>query len=115
MKLLVASVANLLFLSEFGNAYAGPYDGEWTGSATATNRGRCKPANVTLTVDGKDAIGQARFDLGGRDIRGTVAADGTFGASIGFQYLTGKFTQDKFEGTFNSFDCAWNIVLKRTK
>lgn len=44
--LYVASVAHLLFLSQFGDACAaGAYDGEWNGSATVTT-GRCKPAIV---------------------------------------------------------------------
>ncbi len=29
--------------------------------------------------------------------------DGTFGATIGFQHLTGKFIEDEFEGTFKKF------------
>jgi hypothetical protein len=41
--LLVASIANMLFSSNIGNVYAaGPYDGEWNGSATAVKNGRCK-------------------------------------------------------------------------
>jgi len=48
--LYVASVTSLLFFSPIGDACAaGPYDGQWNGSATAES-GRCKPAVVTLTV-----------------------------------------------------------------
>ena len=41
---------------------AGPYDGEWTGSAKGTGDGRCKPADVTLTVLGKVVTGRAKFE-----------------------------------------------------
>jgi hypothetical protein len=113
--LYVASVAHLLFLSQFGDACAaGAYDGEWNGSATVTT-GRCKPAIVALTIDGQVVIGQAMFNLEALSIHGTVSEDGAFGATIGFNHLTGKFIQDMFEGTFNEFNCAWKIVLKRTK
>jgi hypothetical protein len=110
----VASVASLLLLSPFGDACAGPYDGQWDRSATVTT-GRCKPAAVTLTVLGTVVVGQARFELDTRDIRGTVTADGAFGATIGFQHLTGTFIRDMFEETFESYDCIWKMVLKRTK
>ena len=113
--LTVASVTHMLFLSQFSYAYAaGPYDGDWTGSATSTG-GRCKPALVTLTVEVKVVIGQARFERDAPNINGTVLEDGTFGATIGFQPLTGKFTRDEFEATFRSFDCVWKMLLKRTK
>jgi hypothetical protein len=113
--LIVASVAHMPFLSQFSDAYAaGPYDGEWTGSATSTG-GRCKSAIVTLTVEGKVVIGQAKFERDAPKINGTVLEDGTFGATIGFQPLTGKFTQDEIKGTFKRFDCVWKMLLKRTK
>jgi hypothetical protein len=70
---------------------------------------------LRLTVLGRVVTGQARFELGAPNINGTVREDGTFGATIGFQPLTGKFTQGEFEGTFNSFDCAWKMLLKRAK
>jgi hypothetical protein len=71
----------MLFLSQFSDACAaGPYDGEWTGSATATD-GRCKPAIVTLTVLGRAVTGQARFVSDTPNINGTVREDGTFGAT----------------------------------
>jgi hypothetical protein len=113
--LTIASIAHMLFLSQFSDAYAGgPYDGEWTGSATSTG-GRCKPASVTLTVEGKVVTGQARFERDAPNINGTVWEDGRFGATIGWQPFTGKFIQDEFEGTFKSFDCVWKTSLKRTK
>ena len=93
---------------QFGNAYAaGAYDGEWTGSATSTG-GRCKPASVTLTIEGKVVTGQARFDLEAPNINGTFREDGTFGATIGWQPLAGKLSQDEFEGTFEFRLCLEN-------
>jgi hypothetical protein len=113
--LIVVSAAHLLFSLQLGDAHAaGPYDGEWIGSAVSAG-GRCKPASVTLTIVGKVVIGQARFELDASNINGTVWEDGTFGATIGWRPLTGKFIQDIFDGTFNSFDCVWKMVLKRTK
>jgi|SRR5215475_3345087 len=112
-RLLVASVAHILLLAQFGDACAaGPFDGEWGGSATSTV-GRCKPAMVTLTIQGRDVTGQARFGVDTMNINGTVREDGTFGATIGWQPLTGKFSEDGFEGTFKSGDCEWKMNLQR--
>jgi hypothetical protein len=113
--LRIALVAPLLLVSQPGNGRAeGAYDGEWTGSAAAAGA-RCRPALVTLTVAGKVVTGEARFEPGPQSIHGTVREDGVFGATIGFQHLVGKFIDDAFEGTFNSFNCAWKMILKRTK
>src|SRR3981189_932840 len=76
---------------------AGPYDGEWKGSATGRG-GRCKPAIMLLTVEGKVVTGQARFDGDVANISGTVLEDGGVGATIGFRHLTGSFPNDMFEG-----------------
>jgi hypothetical protein len=105
-----------LLLSHLGNSYAAdPYDGEWTGSATAARNGRCKNANVTLTVSGNLVLGQAKFDVDARNINGTVHPDGVFGGTIGFQHLTGKFIDDRFEGSFRSGECAWTLILRRMR
>jgi hypothetical protein len=114
-RLLVASIAHMLLLADFGGAdAAGPFDGEWTGSARSTV-GRCKPAIVTLTVQGWAVTGQARFEIDAPNINGTVRQDGSFGATIGWQPVTGNFIQDRFEGTFRSGDCVWTMLLHRTK
>jgi hypothetical protein len=68
-----------------------------------------------LTVEGKVVIGQARFERDAPRINGTVLEDGVFGATLGFQHFTGKFIPDEFEGSFKSSDCAWKILLKRSK
>ena len=111
-RLLVITAACALLLSQFISAYAGgPYDGEWTGTATPS-RGRCRPANVTLTVIGKVVTGEIRLDRE-TDIRGTVWEDGSFGATIGFNQLTGQFDRNAFEGSFEASDCTWKMLLKR--
>ena len=118
---LIAAIAKVLLLSSFCNASAAdPYDGQWNGSATAAQDSRCKAANVKaanviVTVLGQEAIGEAKFGADARNISGTVRPDGTFGGTIGFQHLVGKFSEDKFEGTFQSFNCAWTLILKRSR
>ena len=112
---LFALATSMLFLLQPGDASAGGlYDGEWTGSATSNTR-RCKSATVTLTVQGNVVTGQAKFEVDTPNINGTVLEDGTFGATIGFQRLTGKFSRDKFEGTFKSSYCEWIMLLRHTK
>jgi hypothetical protein len=112
---IVATAAFLLFLPQFNNAdAAGLYDGEWTGTATSTGE-RCKRAVVKLTVEGQIVLGQATFERDAPHINGTVAEDGTFGATIGFQPFRGRFTRNEFEGTFKSFDCEWKAFLRRTR
>jgi hypothetical protein len=112
---IVFAAVLLLFLALFNRVgAAGPYDGEWTGTATSTNA-RCKRAVITFTVKGRDVSGQASFERDAHMINGTVVADGAVGATIGFQPLWGQITGDEFEGTFKSLDCEWKALLKRTK
>jgi len=107
----IAATAHLLFVSQFSDAYtADPYDGEWTGSAKGTSDGHCKPADVTLTVHGKVVTGQAKFETDGANIYGTVREDGTFGATIGFRPLEGKFVHDEGECMeYSSKTCEINV------
>ena len=110
----VMAIAGALFLANSGNVdAAGPYDGEWSGSARAARDGQCNAANVTLTIRNNEAAGQAKFGFESRNIFGTVRPDGTLGATIGFQYLSGKFTGDSFEGTFQTPECGWTVTLRR--
>jgi hypothetical protein len=67
---------------------------------------------VTLTVTGKVVTGEIRLDRE-TDIRGTVWEDGSFGATIGFNQLTGQFDRNGFEGSFEASDCTWKMLLKR--
>jgi hypothetical protein len=117
MRLLsVASVVGLLLVSCLGNARAAdPYDGEWTGSATVAKNGRCRNAQVTMTVSDNLVLGQAKFDADSKSIRGTVQPDGIVGATIGFQHLTGKFIDDRFEGRLQGSECTWTLLLRRPR
>jgi hypothetical protein len=115
-RVLVASVTSMLFLMQFSEGFAagssGPFDGQWTGSAKSAVA-RCKSAKVTLTVEGTIVIGQAQFaNETPNIINGTVREDGSFGATIGWQPLVGKFSSDEFEGTFKNDDCEWTIHLQ---
>jgi hypothetical protein len=111
---IVATVAFLLLLLQFNSAdAAGPYDGEWKGTATSTG-GRCKRASVDFTVAGQTVLGQAKFDGDASSINGTVNESGAMGATIGFQVLKGQFSGDAFQGTFKILDCQWETLLRRT-
>jgi hypothetical protein len=113
-QLIVATAAFLLLLLQFKNAdAAGPYDGEWKGTATPTSD-RCKRAAVNFTVEDQVVLGQAKFDGDTSNISGTVTESGAMGATIGFQSLRGQFRGDEFEGTFKSADCQWEALLRRT-
>jgi hypothetical protein len=112
---IVATAAFLLLLPQFNKAdAAGPYDGEWTGTATSAGE-RCKRAVVKLTIEGQIVLGQATFERDAPKINGTVDEHGAVGATIGFQPLRGQFTGDQFEATFRSFDCEWKALLRRTR
>ena len=79
--LIVATAAFLLLLPQFNNAdAAGPYDGEWSGTATSAGE-RCKQAVVKFTIEGQVVLGQARFERDAPNINGTVDEDGAFGAT----------------------------------
>ena len=114
-RVLVASVVPMLLLAQFTDGFAagvsGPFDGNWTGSATSTVE-QCKSAKVTVTVEGTIVKGQAQFANDAPNINGTVHEDGTFGATIGWQPLTGKFSADEFEGMFKNGDCEWKMLLQ---
>jgi hypothetical protein len=112
---LVASVLSVL-LGQFSDGFAtngaGPFDGQWTGSATSTVE-RCQSAKVTMTVQGSAVTGQAEFTNDTPNIMGSVRGDGTFGATIGWQPITGRFSADGFEGMFKNGGCEWKLHLQR--
>jgi hypothetical protein len=113
--LRVLALTTCLLLSYLSGAMAGgPYDGEWSGRANSADA-QCKSAVVSLTVEGKTVTGQARFERDTPNIYGTVSEDGRFGATIGFQPITGRFTPDEFEGAFKSFGCGWTVRLQRAR
>ena len=98
--LFVGSVTFWMLSPQIGDAWAaGPYDGEWSGSATATT-GRCGPALVTLTVEGKVVTGQARFDRDVANISGTALEHGSVGATNWLSTSHGKFHQGHVRGDF---------------
>jgi hypothetical protein len=115
-RVLVASVVPMLLLAQFADGFAAgvssPFDGNWTGSATSTVE-QCKSAKVTVIVEGTFVTGQAQFANDAPNINGTVREDGTFGATIGWQPLTRKFSADGFEGMFKIDDCEWKMLLQR--
>jgi len=108
----------ILLLTQVTSGFAadgvGPFDGQWTGSATPTVQ-HCKSANVTVTVEGTTVIGKAQFANDAPNIMGTVREDGGFGATIGWQPLTGKFGTDGFEGSFKNGDCEWKMRMQRNE
>jgi len=115
-RVVAASVAPMLLLAQFSEVFAaggsGPFDGPWTGSAKSAVE-QCKSAKVTVTVEGTTVVGQAQFANDTPNINGTVRGDGSFGATIGWQPLVGKFSADGFEGTFKNGNCEWEIRLQR--
>jgi hypothetical protein len=113
-RFIVTMVAYLLLLLQFHDAHAaGPYDGEWKGTATSSGA-RCKRgAVVNFTVEGQIVMGQVKFDSDASSINGAVNEAGAVGATIGFDFLKGQFNGDDFEGTFKFGDCQWDALLKR--
>ena len=98
---------------------AGPFDGNWSGSANAstssgTNVGSCV-ATLTATISnnplrGTEVLGRSTIPL-----IGTVAPDGSFKSGGGG--FIGKFTATSFDGQFvnqpNS-DCRnWHATMSR--
>jgi hypothetical protein len=112
---LVAALACAMLVAMLGGSHAaGLYDGEWVGVAAPTPV-RCGAGPVTLTVTGKVVIGETRLGGDTLDIRGTVAEDGSFGATIGFRHLMGLFRRDAFEATYEHGNCRWKMSLERKK
>lgn len=98
---------------------AGPYDGNWTGSAqgAANSRGAANVciASVTATVENNAVKGMMAFPRTTAPLVGTIAADGSFTSAGGG--ITGKFTGSSFEGSFsvpNGYCNPYRLVLKRS-
>jgi hypothetical protein len=108
----IALAIHLVSSLQLGEARAaGPYDGKWVSSATS-NVGRCKPANVALSVQGKEVTGEARFEVDTPKINGSVSSDGAFGATIGWQPLTGSSarigSKERSRMVTAYGKCSWN-------
>jgi hypothetical protein len=114
MNIRFIVAAAFLVALAFDSADAtGPYDGEWKGTATPAG-GRCRRAAISFTVEGKVVQGEAKFEGDTTAINGAVNDSGAMGATIGFQFLTGRFNGPQFEGTFKFANCDWDAVLRRT-
>jgi hypothetical protein len=110
----IVAAASLLLVLPFHNAdAASPYGGEWKGTATSAG-GRCRRAVISFAVEGTVVLGQAQFEGDTPAIKGAVDERGALGATIGFQFLTGRFNGERFEGTFKFGNCNWEAVLRRT-
>ena len=114
MNIRFIVAAAFLVALAFDSADAtGPYDGQWKGTATPTG-GRCRRAALSFSVDGTVVLGEAKFEADTTAINGAVNESGAMGATIGFQFLTGRFNGPQFEGTFKFANCDWDAVLRRT-
>lgn len=112
--MIVVAAALLLFVLSLNNACAaGPYDGRWEGTATSPDK-HCRGAAIALTVDAPIVLGTAKFEGDTSAINGSVDARGSVGATIGFQFLTGQFNGEQFEGTFKFANCDWEATLRHT-
>jgi hypothetical protein len=113
VRFILFTMAFLLLVPPLSSAKAaGLYDGEWKGAARPIG-GRCKQASVDLTVEGQVVQGQAKIGDETSSINGSVSESGAVGATIGFQFLKGRFNGDGFTGAFQIQDCQWEAVLKR--
>jgi len=102
-------------LLSFNAAHAaGPYDGEWKG--TAVTRPPCNMGEIALSVADNKVSGEARFPRGTPHIAGVVADDGKFDGSVGHWRFTGIFKDDAFSGSFSTVGrCDMTVTLTRAK
>ena len=99
---------------------SGRFDGEWRGSVSAFgnnfSNNPCQNLEVTLKVVGNSVSGQIVGALGRSAVSGTIAADGTVKGTRGADELSGRFQEDRFEGSLQGGDCRiGSISLKRSK
>jgi len=99
---------------------SGRFDGEWRGSVSAFgnnfSNNPCQNLEVTLKVVGNSVSGQIVGALGRSAVSGTIAADGTVTGTRGADELSGRFQEDRFEGSLQGGDCRiGSISLKRSK
>ncbi len=78
---------------------AGPFDGQWQGHTVFGQR-RCTGGDFPVTVTDNKVSGEWKGIYGTYPVSGTIAPDGTFHGTLGKGSLTGKFSGDKFEGSF---------------
>ncbi|MGO8866604.1 MAG: caspase domain-containing protein [Alphaproteobacteria bacterium] len=99
---------------------SGRFDGEWRGSVSAFgnnfSNNPCQNLEVTLKVVGNSVSGEIVGALGRSAVSGTIAADGTVKGTRGAEELSGRFQEDRFEGSLQGGDCRiGSISLKRSK
>ena len=92
---------------------AGPYDGQWQGSAGRgfyTDERVCYAAEVRLTVAAgrlQGTVTGSAYDFGSLSLSGEVAPDGSVTAATNFaEKLAGKFSGDSFTGSLQSKSCG---------
>ncbi|HKO08500.1 MAG TPA: caspase family protein [Alphaproteobacteria bacterium] len=98
----------------------GRFDGEWRGSVSAFgnnfSNNPCQNLEVTLKVVGNSVSGQIVGAFGRSAVSGTIAADGTVKGTTGADELSGRFQEDRFEGSLQGGGCRiGSISLKRSK
>ena len=96
---------------------SGPYDGQWNGHFAFGTRS-CGTGDFPVTVANNELSGAWKGSRGTYQISGTVAADGTFSGLFGSKPLTGKFSGDRFDGSWQAPNEACgngNVRLERAK
>jgi hypothetical protein len=103
-RIVIAAALAVALPLGLANA-AGPFDGQYTGGASAVGR-TCPILTGTVSVvDGKLAgkFSESRYTF---NMTGTVAPDGTMTGKWAAYPMTGKFTGGHFEGTYVSKECG---------
>jgi hypothetical protein len=96
---------------------AGPYDGQWSAHITF-GPPRCGTGDFPVTVADSKVAGTYKGTKGSYQFSGTIAADGSFSGNFGKGAVTGKFSSDKFEGSFPGPEAACangSVHLERAK
>jgi hypothetical protein len=118
LRVLILALAPVMMPGGVGAA--GPYDGQWAGTARSTGNtpGHFCPTEgpVTLTIEDGDVSGQIIFSAGAPVIHGRVVANGAVTGTAGTAALAGKFSQGMFEGSYtNPSGCQVSLRLVRAK
>jgi hypothetical protein len=105
MRNLAGALAALVMLAGPAAIAAGPYDGQWVG--TAPDAGDCGVLTVTLTINGSAISGNVTGKRGSPSIQsGAIAADGsahvTYSLGQNERSLEGnaRFSGNQFSGQF---------------
>jgi hypothetical protein len=103
-------------------AAAGPYEGTWRGSSTATSGPGCSTTTTAAVVvqgdrvTGEDIIvADSAMPPGRHAIQGTVASDGAFTGTVGDWDARGQFSGDAFSGDYEFGFCTMTMRLSRVR